>query len=388
MVRASADVLSCALFRLACAYIRRMRNQRGQVYKKGNIWMLRWWEKQVLPDGREKLFRPSKSLGVFKTRKEARVVGDEEMRKINAAIQRPQSRMSLEDFVDHHYFPHIKTRLRPSTVHGYKRLWSDYKVFWSCDMKLRDFRTLDGDRTLDRIHAAKGVSKNTLKNIKSFLSAIFKHARRTGVLESANPMQDVSLPKSRGPKDTYAYSLEEVTAMLLRLPLRSAAVVAVAAFTGLRKGEIAALKWDNYRQGLLYVEQSKWRAHIDDPKTDKSKSPVPVISPLAKILERWRQTIGNPKLGWMFGSSPLDADNFDDRHIKPFIDNWHGWHAFRRGLSTTLHRLGVPDKDTQQILRHANIRTTQESYIKTATTDALSAMKMLEAVVSLPDFNQ
>jgi integrase len=350
--------------------------------------MLRWWDKQILLDGSEKPFRPSKSIGMFKTRKEARIVGDEEMRKINTAIEKPQSRMSLEDFVDYHYFPHITTRLRPSTVHGYRRLWSDYKAFWTCDTKLRDFRTLDGDRILDRIHAAKGVSKNTLKNIKSFLSAVFKHARRTGVLDSANPMQDVSLPKSRGAKDTYAYSLEEVTAMLIRLPLRSAAVVAVAAFTGLRKGEIAALKWDNYRQGLLYVEQSKWRKHIDDPKTGKSKSPVPVIFPLAKILERWHQTIGDPKSEWMFGSNPLDADNFDDRHIKPFIDNWHGWHAFRRGLSTTLHRLGVPDKDTQQILRHANVRTTQESYIKTATTDAVIAMKMLETAVGLADLNQ
>ena len=58
----------------------------------------------------------------------------------------------------------------------------------------------------------------------------------------------------------------------------------------------------------------------------------------------------------MFGAGPLDLENFDDRQIKPFVNNWHGWHAFRRGLSTTLHRLGVPDKDVQQILRHANIK--------------------------------
>ncbi len=87
----------------------------------------------------------------------------------------------------------------------------------------------------------------------------------------------------------------------------------------------------------------------------------------------------------MFGSGPLDVENFDDRHIKPFVDNWHGWHAFRRGLSTTLHRVGVPDKDIQQILRHANIKVTQESYIKTTTSDALSAMRLLERLVSLPD---
>jgi hypothetical protein len=84
----------------------------------------------------------------------------------------------------------------------------------------REFRTLHGNRTLERIHAARGVAKNTLKNIKSFLSAVFKHARRSGVLDSPNPMIDVSLPSAREAEDTYAYTLEEVTAMLMRLPLR------------------------------------------------------------------------------------------------------------------------------------------------------------------------
>jgi hypothetical protein len=35
--------------------------------------------------------------------------------------------------------------------------------------------------------------------------------------------------------------------------------------------------------------------------------------------------------------------------------SWHGWHAFRRGLATTLHRLRVPDKTIQAILRHSNV---------------------------------
>lgn len=176
--------------------------------------------------------------------------------------------------------------------------------------------------------------------------------------------------------------------MLIRLPLRSAVVVAIAAFTGLRKGEISALMWKHFREGLQYVEKSKWRTHISNPKTKKSKAPVPVIAPLAKVLDRWRMIMGNPESGWMFGSGPLDADNFENRHILPFVGNWHGWHAFRRGLSTTLHRLGVPDKDIQQILRHANVNVTQGSYIKTTTSDAMNAMRLLERVVNLPDISQ
>ena len=62
---------------------------------------------------------------------------------------------------------------------------------------------------------------------------------------------------------------------------------------------------------------------------------------------------------------------------------WYGWHAFRRGLATNLHRLGVSDKVIQQILRHANVTTTINIYVKMVTQDAEEAMKKLETKCSL-----
>jgi len=59
---------------------------------------------------------------------------------------------------------------------------------------------------------------------------------------------------------------------------------------------------------------------------------------------------------------------------------WHGWHAFRRGLATNLHRLGVSDKVMQQILRHANVTTTMNIYVKTVSADAANAMRALETM--------
>jgi integrase len=57
---------------------------------------------------------------------------------------------------------------------------------------------------------------------------------------------------------------------------------------------------------------------------------------------------------------------------------WHGWHAFRRGLATNLYRLGVSDKTIQRILRQANVGVTQACYIKTADSDATAAMQQFE----------
>jgi integrase len=70
--------------------------------------------------------------------------------------------------------------------------------------------------------------------------------------------------------------------------------------------------------------------------------------------------------------------------IRPVLEKsnlkWNGWQAFRRGLATNLHRLGVSDKVIQQILRHANVTTTMNIYVKTVSIDAANAMKNLEAM--------
>jgi integrase len=68
---------------------------------------------------------------------------------------------------------------------------------------------------------------------------------------------------------------------------------------------------------------------------------------------------------------------------------WKGWHAYRRGLATNLHELGVPDKVIQANLRHEDVKTTQRSYIKTVPSVVTNAMKRLEEkIASAADVQQ
>jgi integrase len=79
---------------------------------------------------------------------------------------------------------------------------------------------------------------------------------------------------------------------------------------------------------------------------------------------------------------PINLDALATDFIVPLVTKaeirWHGWHAFRRGLATNLHRLGVPDKIIQRILRHSNVAVTQSCYIKTADAEATAAMQQFE----------
>jgi integrase len=79
---------------------------------------------------------------------------------------------------------------------------------------------------------------------------------------------------------------------------------------------------------------------------------------------------------------PLNLANLVRRVIVPSLKDsgveWVGWHALRRGLATNLNRLDVPDKVIQGILRHANVRTTMDIYVKTVPEDARAAIRRLE----------
>src|SRR5579859_6237606 len=122
---------------------------------------------------------------------------------------------------------------------------------------------------------------------------------------------------------------------------------------------------------LLHVTRSVWRSSIGEPKTAKSKAPVPVIPQLADRLAAHRKTCGSPFTEPIFANTfrrSLDFEWLYRTHMKDLLIRagiiWAGWHAFRRGLASNLNRLGVDDSIIQSILRHSTVATTQNHYIK------------------------
>lgn len=240
------------------------------------------------------------------------------------------------------------------------------------------------------------------------MSAIFTLAKQQDYFHAENPARDTAInPGAAEPQETYAYSLDEIHGILARLPEPTATAFAIAAFMGMRYGEIRGLVWENYENEEMHVTRSIWNGRITDPKTHKGRAPVPVIRQLAERLEMHRLRCGNPQTGPIFANAlgkPLAIVSLTNRYILPSLNRcercrepqmahqkadheykldksipeWHGWHAARRGLGSNLYRLGVPDMVIQRILRHANVSTTATYYIKTAAADVRSAMTKLE----------
>ena len=358
--------------------------QRGQVFRKGGSWFVRYYETRI-ENGQPIRQRVCVRLAdTAKTSKrKARHLAAETLQPINSGKLSPEASRTVSEFIEKFYLPHVKESRRPSTHVGYKWLFDTLKSH--LDIRLRDFHCADGNKVLQAVAKDSDLSHLTLKHTKSFLSGAFKFAKQSGFIDGLNPMLDTEIPAGTKSEPTYAYTLEEVQGILKALPDPARAVVAVAAFSGLRMSEIRGLRRENYDGQDIRVEQTAWRRHINEPKTIASKAPVPVLPFLKKILDTHLETM--PSKTYIFESGngqPLNLQNLARRVIMPKLTEakieWHGWHAFRRGLATNLFRLGVPERTIQAVLRHANVVTTLRFYVRPSTADARIAMNRLEEV--------
>jgi integrase len=382
----------------------RTRSQKGYLKRKGKCWLLWYWD-TVLVETEGRLLAKRKlcakkiaSYPEYRSKVSVKPLAEEFLSKINSGRLRPESTMTLSQFWHSTYWPYIQTQKRPSTAKGYRDAWFAYLQPRCGQIRLRDFRTCDGERILAEAARQARLAHNTLKHLKSLLSGVFKHAKRQGVLDGNNPMQDVSIPKGEETPDTYAYSLDEIMRMISVLPEPAMTIVATAAFAGLGKSELMGLQWEDYTGHEIHVRRAAWegnngtanRLHIAEPKTRKRKASVPVIALLQNILDGQRQLQGSPQSGWMFPNQkrtrPANFNNLVNRVIKPTLKKagleWHGLHAFRRGLGTNLYSLGVDDKTVQAILRHSNVSTTMTYYVKPVPEETVRAMQRLQEAVS------
>ena len=62
------------------------------------------------------------------------------------------------------------------------------------------------EQMLASIARGEDLCRSTLGHIKHFLSGVFRYARRQGVLDSANPMRDVEIPRATGRRNPCLYA--------------------------------------------------------------------------------------------------------------------------------------------------------------------------------------
>jgi integrase len=174
----------------------------------------------------------------------------------------------------------------------------------------------------------------------------------------------------------------------------------LAAFTGLRRAEIAGLPWSevDLDQGVITIRETRPGddADPDDPKSEAGSRTVALSATLAALLRAWRRQQLKERMAWgsAWSDSGLVFTDEDGRPLRPgHISEHFGLlvrkaglppvrlHDLRHGSATLSLAAGVDIKVVQEMLGHSTSAFTRDVYTSVVPEIAAAAAEAVAAIV-------
>lgn len=241
-----------------------------------------------------------------------------------------------------------------------------------------------GSRPLDRIgrrevealaaHMTRqGSSPKSVRNALGVLHRVFEHARRQEWIE-ANPVSLADKPRVESvDPDIRFLEIKEVEALLRGVPDDELGQIErpmylAAAMTGMRQGELLALRWRDvdWHAQRVRVRRNFVRGEFGTPKSKRSSRSVPLADRLARELDglqrttNWRTdddlVFAHPHTG-----KPIDRSRLLKRFkaaLRTAGVREVRFHDLRHTFGTQLAAQGVPMRTLQEMMGHRDFKTT------------------------------
>jgi len=154
------------------------------------------------------------------------------------------------------------------------------------DMQLENVDTAVVSNWLDRVQEKRSLQGPTMNRIRAYLMSAFTKATKAGLFIGENPVKGTRR-RDEEQKVRRALPASSILPLLAAAPTSAwRAAFALAAYAGLRRGEIRRLVWSDVdlAEGVLYIRGTK-------AKRDRV---VPIHEDLARILERVNEAATQP----------------------------------------------------------------------------------------------
>lgn len=255
----------------------RKPNGMGNIYKR--------------PDGRYEW----KQMVDGETRYESDISLPELQQKIKKIIGSSINgdKTKLFDWIERWLENYVKPYKKPSTYNNYKFAYKKYIKKYMRNLQLRHITKADVQKMITDLINNK-YSASLIKNVRKALSTAFISANEDEQLVDFNPTKDTKLPKGRAPIRK-TFQIEEL-AIIIEKFTKSRWLYAILFMlaTGLRRGELLALKWSNidFKDKRIAIENSLTQYGIDTPK-DNDYHYVPLSEHAKTYLTGWKNQLEN-----------------------------------------------------------------------------------------------
>lgn len=334
-----------------------------------------WYAKYRLPNGRQvqrrlgpawtEKGRPPDGYFTRRTAQEALAAILTDARR-GTLTDVPQTGITFRDAAEEWLrYVEFDRQRRPSTVGDYRNLLNGALLPEFGDLPIEDVTVDRIDRYRVRLVAEGKLSARSINKRLVAIHAVFRRAQRVYGL-GANPAAAVERQPMSRSGDLAVLTVEQVEALARNADdEQDAALYRVAAYTGLRLGELRALRWRDVDFGkqAIVVRRSYTRGQEGATKSGRIRS-VPLSSQAAKSLDG---------LSRRSGFTEPDDLVFPNETGQPIDDS-----KLRRRFHASLDRAGLPRvrlhdlrhtfgtltaaafpiADVKEMLGHADIQTT------------------------------
>jgi integrase len=292
--------------------------------------------------------------------------------------------LTLGEYLDRWLSDAVRGTVRESTYSRDKYLVTNHVKPSIGRVKLKNLnaRLL---QSLYRERLDSGLSGSTVQKIHHVLHKALTQAMRWELIPR-NPADSVKAPTPT-PKEMHPLSVLEARQLLeAARGDRLEALYVLAIHTGMRRGELLALKWADVDLDLATVRVRRTltrgedgRGYVVGAATKSGKGRHVRLTPSAvEALKRHRarQAKENLKVGGLYrdqdlvfageGGNPINPSNLRNRSFKPLLERAGlpriTFHDLRHTCASLLFQRNVHPKFVQELLGHASVAITLDTY--------------------------
>ncbi|MGY0386408.1 tyrosine-type recombinase/integrase [Nocardioides sp. WG-D5] len=308
------------------------------------------------------------------TRPEANARLQERLKRDRDGFRTPEREQTVGEYLDYWLQEVVPIRARPTTIYDYSFITRKYLKPGVGKLRLSQLSPRDVQKLVNDIYARTGLARTTNK-ARATLRAALGHAEREELV-LRNAASRITVPKYQRKNITpwTPAELERFLEVVKRHRWYGAFLI--LATYGARRGEVLGLPWKNidFEAGTIRIDQQLQRIDgkltISPVKTEAGQRVLPLSESVRRVLGPVAPPDGDvgDETNLVFRSTTgtgIDPQNFT-RQFQAICAEAGlpriRLHDLRHTTATLLKKIGVPDRDIQHILGHADITTTQQIY--------------------------
>lgn len=356
---------------------------RGHIKQRGDSWSVIVELPKDINTGKRK----QKWYTFHGTKKEAEKFLTQKLRELDTGLLIDTKKMRYSEYLDY-WKEKTFGNLEVTTKEGYIQKIDKHIKPYLGNIYLEDIKPLHLQNFYDKLllegrkDGKGGLANRTVLSIHRIIYSSLKQAVKWQLL-IRNVTDCVEPPRAK--KYKASYLTDKQTEKLLEVAKTSDIYIpiAIAVYTGARRGEILGLNWDNVDFEKKYIKiidnlcATNNGLIIKQPKNNSSIRTIAISDNLIKILKKHKikQLENKMLLGQKYQDNNMVCCYSDGQLFNPkrFSAKFHKllkdndlplirFHDLRHSHASLLIKIGIKEKEISERLGHSNIGTTIDLY--------------------------